>query len=167
MGWHSRLGSWQSSMQQLGAQSSGVQTSVDWQASCSEIAWSPAPNVCRSEYHLQALYSGVTGRKGNGATEMALNISATMRNLKANSIAYARYTSKASVCQWPHCLCTNSARSARPTATSQWREVRTIQKRLVIRIWKRCKCRQYKLYASCASIFTDKFVTIRMVLGRK
>jgi hypothetical protein len=130
------------------------------------------PNVCRSEYHLQALYSGVNGpmRKGNGASlEMALNISATMRNLsKLNRICTIYELLQASsVCQWPHCLCTNSARSARPTATSQWREVRTIQKRLVIRIWKRCKCRQYKLYASCASIFTDKICDDPHGFGKK
>jgi hypothetical protein len=98
---------------------------------------------------------------------MALNISATMRNLKANSIAYARYELlQASVCQWPHCPCTNSARSARPTATSQWREVRTIQKRLVIRIWKRC-VDNTNSYASCASIFTDKICDDPHGFGKK
>jgi hypothetical protein len=88
--------------------------------------------------------------------EMALNISATMRNLSKLNRICTIYE-----------LCKHQSVSGR-IAHAQTRpgqldrlqpasgERCTIQKRLVIRIWKR-SVDNTNSYASCASIFTDKF----------
>jgi hypothetical protein len=150
------------------AQSSGVQTSVG-QASCSEITWSPAPNVCRSEYHLQALYSGVNGpMQSKWCYRDGLEYLSYHEEFEANSIAYARYTS----------CCKHRSVSGR-IAHAQTRPGQL--DRLQPASGERCaRFRNASLesgsdvsvdntnsYASCASIFTDKFCDDPHGFGKK